>query len=243
MKIKKQRINNTFFRGFIWGSCFTLALVITVQGWDFLRNRWAQMPTGEEGGGIAGSDTAKPQAVHALPKIEFKNLSGKPSQGPENAPILIVEFSDFQCPFCRQVGPILDRVVRESGGNVRRVWRHFPLEMHPAAFRMHVASECANAQGKFWEYREQVNSYDGNLSDEKVLMQLADAAGVNKKDFEKCLSENRYADKVMQDISEGQELGVRATPAIFINGRLYSGARPFEHYRKIIDNELKQNRN
>jgi protein-disulfide isomerase len=165
---------------------------------------------------------------------------GFPSKGPEDAPVTIVEFSDFQCPYCRLVLPALEQVEEAFGDQVRLVFRHFPLsQIHPLAMKAAQASLCAEDQGMFWEM------HDAMFADQRALQvdQLKETArdlGMDGGAFDECLDSDRYADEVASDLQAGQAIGVRGTPMIFINGRGLSGAKPFEELAEIIDDELRR---
>ena len=163
---------------------------------------------------------------------------GFPSKGPESAPVTIVEFSDFECPYCSRVNPTLDQVVDRYGDKVRLVFRQFPLSrIHPNAQKAAEASLCAGEQGKFWQMHDVMFRDQRNLG-VAALREKAATVDVEMDPFNECLDSDRYADAVAADLEEGATLGVTGTPAIFINGRFLSGAQPFEEFSKIIDDEL-----
>jgi len=170
--------------------------------------------------------------------VQFDDLEGKPSLGAKEAAVTLVEFSDFQCPFCKRVGPTLEQLMKNYPGKIRRVWRHYPLSFHVGADRIHEASECAKEQGRFWKYHDKVFETQGNPRDEKALTSLAGEVGLNKKKFEKCLASGKYKELIQKDIAKGNQVGVQGTPAIFINGKLVSGAQPYENFDQIIKSEL-----
>ncbi len=141
-----------------------------------------------------------------------------PAKGPAGAPVTIIEFSDFECPFCTRVVPSIDEAVKTYGDQIRVVFRQFPLNIHPRAQKAAEASLCANEQGKFWQM------HDAMFADQKKL-ELADlkakagALGVDQAKFDQCLDGGKYAAQVATDLADGQKVGVTGTPAIFINGR------------------------
>jgi protein-disulfide isomerase len=165
--------------------------------------------------------------------------AGFPAQGPANAPITIVEFSDFQCPFCSRVNPTLEQVKKTYAGKVRLVFRHFPLKNHADAWKAAEASLCANDQGKFWEM------HDAMFADQRALAvpslkATAARIGLAAARFDECLDSGRYGEKVQADLDAGQEAGVNGTPGIFINGRFINGAVPFEQMAAVINDELQR---
>lgn len=175
-----------------------------------------------------------------MPRVQFGNLDSKLSLGPQDAPVTLVEFSDFHCYFCKTVAPTLQELVKNNSGKVRLVFKHFPLPMHPGAEKTHEASECAAEQGKFWEFHNLIFQSQERLRDPGFLEETAQKAGLNQKAFEACLASGKYHEKVIQDALEGDQVGVNGTPAVFINGKKISGARPYAFFDQAIQNELKQ---
>ena len=161
-----------------------------------------------------------------------------PVQGDASAPVTIVVFEDFQCPFCKQVHETLERVVARYKDKVRLVHRDFPLDaLHPAAWRAHEAARCAEQQGKFWEYRNLLYANAPAASPEQ-LGRYASDAGVDPAAFGRCVEGDRFKAEIEADVKEGERLGINGTPAFFINGRLLSGSQPESEFSRIIDEEL-----
>ena len=165
----------------------------------------------------------------------------RPAKGPENAPITIVEFSDFQCPFCLNAFPTVQQVLATYGDRIHFVYRHYPLANHPRARPAAEASACANEQGKFWEFHDRLFSNQQSLEDAD-LKQHAAQLGMDAAQFNTCYDSRKYSADVDADIRVGDEAGVSGTPAFFINGRMLSGAQPFEAFKQIIDEELERKR-
>ncbi|HKI85694.1 MAG TPA: thioredoxin domain-containing protein [Thermoanaerobaculia bacterium] len=164
--------------------------------------------------------------------------AGAPAKGPKDAPIRIIEFSDFQCPFCGRIEPEIEKVLKTYGNKVRLVYRQFPLtQIHPFAQKAAEASLCAKAQGKFWEMHDAMFSNQSALGVDQ-LKATAKKLGLDSKKFDKCLDSGAMADAVAADEKAGQAAGVNGTPALFINGRFINGAVPYEQISKIIDEEL-----
>ena len=161
-----------------------------------------------------------------------------PSKGPAEAPITIVEFSDFECPFCSRVNPSIARVVETYGDKVQVVFRQFPLSIHKNARKAGEASLCANDQGKFWEMHDGMFENQKNLAVTGLKSIAASIEGLDATAFNECLDSDKYADAVEKDFQEGTAAGVGSTPAFFINGRYLAGAQPFEIFAEIIDEEL-----
>ena len=191
-------------------------------------------------GVVPPAASAKPATPAAPAKpVEFNDLAGRPSEGPDKAPVTLVEFSDFHCPFCQRLEPTIDRIMKEYSGKVRKVWRHFPLPMHTGSDRTHQASECANEQGKFWKYHNKLfENFSVQPKDDAFLTSIADKSGLNGKKFKKCMEGTASKEVVQKDVQKGAASGVRGTPAVFVNGRLVSGAQPFDNFKRIIDEEL-----
>lgn len=178
----------------------------------------------------------RPPVVNA----NFDDLKGKPSVGPENAPITLVQFSDFHCPFCQRVEPAIDQLMKNFQGKIRKVWRHYPLPFHQGSARTHEASECAHEQNKFWEFHDAVFKNFGNTKDDAALKQVASQAGLDMKKFESCLSSGKYTKFIQDEIAKGSSIGVDGTPATFVNGQLVSGAMPYENFEAIVKEKLAQ---
>ena len=165
-------------------------------------------------------------------------VDGAPFKGPAKAPVTIVEFSDFHCPFCRLVLPTLAQLESKYGEKIKLVFRDFPIEsLHPGASKAHEAARCANEQGKFWPYHDKLFAGPPQSSPE-VFKELAKEIGLNADGFETCVGSGKYQAAIKEDIEEGNRIGVSGTPAFFINGRMISGAQPFEAFARVIDDEL-----
>jgi protein-disulfide isomerase len=162
-----------------------------------------------------------------------------PSRGPEKAKITIVEFSDFECPFCSRGGATLAKVMERYPDQVRVVYRQFPLEFHPRARKAAEASLCAGEQGKFWELHDRMFADQGKLAveDLKAAARELKLDGVR---FDACLDAGAQGAAVEADLKAGQALGVQGTPAFFVNGVFLNGAVPFEQFVAAIDRELKR---
>jgi len=161
-----------------------------------------------------------------------------PSRGPADAPITLVEFSDFECPFCYRVLPTLNQVEQTYGDSVRIVYRQFPLNaIHPSAQIAAEASLCADAQGKFWEMHDAIFEVRGKVQAEDLKRMAADL-DLDADAFDRCLDSRDMRDRVAADLEAGRKAGVTGTPALFINGRYLSGAQPFSVVSRLIDDEL-----
>ena len=177
-----------------------------------------------------------PTSVALKPPVVDVAAAGRPERGPKNASVTIIEFSDYQCPFCQKAEDVVDQVMKTYADKVRLVYRDYPLPFHPNARPASEAAACANAQGKFWEYHAKLFHGDG-LEPEK-LKTYADQVGLDRKKFDDCLEKKPFKAEIDKDVKDGEKAGVTGTPAFFINGRMLSGAQPFEKFKEVIDDEL-----
>jgi len=183
-------------------------------------------------------------AIHInLPPPEAPILSvstdDDPFMGPADAPITIVEFSDFQCPYCKLSVPIIKEILAKYPGKVRVVYRDYPSPNHPYAPQAAEAAQCAGDQGKFWEY------HDGLFERQRPgsgwnFDELAKGIGLDWAIFATCLNGRRYQEEVAKDLRDAITLGVTSTPTFFINGRPLVGAKPFAEFQAVIERLLKQ---
>ncbi|MFK7896057.1 MAG: DsbA family protein [Myxococcota bacterium] len=162
-----------------------------------------------------------------------------PVLGGKNAKVTIVEFSDFQCPFCNRVTPTLTQIQEEYGDDVRIAFKHMPLSIHAQAPAAHAASEAAHRQGKFWEMHDLIFANQRDLSAatfEKYAQQL----GLNVEKFKSDSASADVKKRVADDLREASKLGITGTPSFFINGRYLSGAQPFANFKRLIDEALEK---
>jgi protein-disulfide isomerase len=158
--------------------------------------------------------------------------------GPEDAPIVIVEFSDYQCPYCRRWHEqVYQPLLNEYPGQIRLVYRHLPLtSIHPDAFSAAEAAMCAGEQNAYWPFHEKLFSSEslGN----SMYIQHAQELGLDMTTFEACLADHKYQEAVQSDLDFAVNLGVRSTPTFFINGLAIVGAQPLDVFKQVIDQEL-----
>jgi protein-disulfide isomerase len=184
--------------------------------------------------------SAKIDVLLAAPPIFRSEVvtAGAPVRGAADAPVTIVEFSDFHCPFCRKIQPVLEQVRAKYGSRIKLVFRDFPLDsLHPQARVAAEAGRCANEQGKFWEFHDKVFAGDPDAS-QAALDRIAKEAGMDVTAFETCRTSGKYRSVVQASSEEGTKLGITGTPTFFVNGRILVGAQPFEAFVKMIDEEL-----
>jgi protein-disulfide isomerase len=167
-------------------------------------------------------------------------VNGAPFKGTERAPVTIVKFEDFQCPYCKTVQLTYQELLKRYNGKVRLVHKDLPLDaIHPQARQAAEAARCAGDQGKFWEYHDilYTNSPKAGIDE---LKSYAKEVGLNSASFDQCFTSGKYKGLVQKDLAEGAQLGLTGTPTFFINGREMSGAQPVEAFATIIDEELNQ---
>jgi protein-disulfide isomerase len=171
------------------------------------------------------------------PPRQVVATADRPAKGPKTAPVTVIEFSDFQCPFCESAFPTVQQVLSTYGDRIQFVYRHYPLANHPRARPAAEAAACAQEQGKFWEFHDRLFGNQQLLGDAD-LKQHAKDVGMDTSQFNACYESKKYTAEVDADIRAGDEAGVSGTPAFYINGRMLSGAQPFEAFQRIIDEEL-----
>jgi len=221
---------------------------------------YTKVQTLEKGGKVAGVQEGQPTQPA---KVDVKVTDDDPQKGPKNAKITIVNFSDFQCPFCGAYSghntelvktmqqrdaswqPAETNILKEyvDSGKARFVWKDYPF-LGQESMDAAAAARCAQDQGKFWEYHDylfgnQKGENEGQFSKEN-LKKFAATLKLNTKDFNNCVDTGKYANKVKDAITYGQSVGVSGTPATFVNGNLISGAAPFATFKTAIEEELKK---
>jgi protein-disulfide isomerase len=162
---------------------------------------------------------------------------GAPSRGPAAAPVTIVEFSDFQCPYCGRVQPVIGQLMQRYGDRLRVVFRHYPLPIHPLAPKAAEAAVCAADQGRFWEMHDKLFSDQAKLQVQDLKAKAAEV-GLDAEAFGACLDAGRHEAAWRADRAEGDRIGVTGTPAFFVNGRYINGSQPYDVFAAIVDDEL-----
>jgi len=188
----------------------------------------------------AGSAPPPGQAEEAkVVRPEDLNIVGAPTKGPKNAPVTIVAFSDFQCPFCSRVVPTLKEIEKQYEGKVKIAFKNQPLPFHNNARGAAAAGLAANEQGKFWEMHDKMFEHQQAL-DRSSLEKYASEIGLDMGKFKSALDSNKFEAVIAADSSDGSKVGANGTPTFFINGRQVVGAQPFEAFKTVIDDELKK---
>lgn len=172
------------------------------------------------------------------PRVAVNVPAGWPgAKGSEKAPITLVEFSDFQCPFCKRAEPTVAQILTEYGDKIRFVYRDYPLSFHPRAFPASIAAHCAAEQGKYWDMYANLMKEQGDLSDDD-LKKRATAVKLDSGKFNSCYEGKKPEATIKASFDEGMAAGVTGTPSFFVNGRMLVGAKPIEEFKAIIDEEL-----
>jgi protein-disulfide isomerase len=178
------------------------------------------------------------RVVMDAPRSTVPVNADDPSQGKADAAVTVVEFSDFQCPFCLRVVPTLKDLRAKYGDRIRLVWKDFPLtQIHPQAFVAAQAGNCAREQGKFWEYHDKLFANQSSLQPDSLKKYAADT-GLDTTKFNQCLDGSKYEARVQDALSAGNRLGISSTPTVFVNGRMINGAQPIEVFESVIEEEL-----
>ena len=180
-----------------------------------------------------------PVKISLAPPRADVSADDDPFMGPPDAPVTLVEFSDFQCPYCRRVQGVLKRLMTAYHGQLKLVFRDFPLrQIHPEAQKAAEAAQCANDQGQFWPYHDRLFAVT-ELGGE-ALKQYAVELGLDAEQFNACLDSDKYRDEVQKDIDDALAAGVNATPSFFVNGLPINGAVPFERFVEMVELALER---
>jgi protein-disulfide isomerase len=198
--------------------------------------------------GVVPQQTLKPSvpretvAPATQKNIDMKSLiDDDPWAGNKNAKVIVVEFSDFQCPFCQKAAPTVKQIIESYGDNILFVYRDFPIHsIHPQAQKAAEASQCAFEQDRFWDYHDKLfeKQSEWGISGVPKFKDYATELGLDTTKFNDCLDSGKYANEVGADLSVGQQLGVTGTPTFFVNGEKVVGAQPYSIFEGIIDNAL-----
>lgn len=187
---------------------------------------------------LIGNSKEKTLQVISLDFIQTINTTGAPSKGPADAPVMIAVFTDFQCPYCAKLAKVLDDVFKKNPEKVRVAFKNFPLRMHRYAYPAAAAALAAEKQGKFWEFHDRLFENYKKLNPEKIK-EIAQGLGLDWERLEKDMKDGAVSAAISRDISEGQKVGVRGTPTVFINGRILRD-KSLAGFQAAIDRELKK---
>lgn len=171
------------------------------------------------------------------PKLTSFNTPAAPSIGAKNAPVTVIEFADFQCGYCKESQKTTKQLLQRYGNEIRLVFKHLPLDIHPLAFSSAQAAFCAGEQNKFWQYHDVLFASE-KLSPE-AFDRIADEIGLDVPKFKTCFSAETSRAAVLRDMREAKRLGINGTPAFIINGKLFRGSLSLEDFKGVIERELK----
>ena len=173
------------------------------------------------------------------PRVEIAIPDGTPTRGPSDAPVVMVEYTDYQCPFCNRVQPTINALLERYEGKIQHVFKNLPLPNHPQAQLAGEAALCAQDQEKFWEFHDWLFANQRTMNRESMVA-AAGELGVDVEVFEGCIDEGTYRARVLGDLNEARSFGITGTPGFLINGRVVKGAQPIEDFEVIIDDELQR---
>ena len=218
--------------------CIPLAFVLGLYAGFMLWGRPAALAANNAAIAPAANQAAAAQNPQQTTRVKVDD-GGNPAFGPSNAPITIVEFSDYQCPYCRQwYSQVYQRLLQTYPNKIRFVYRDFPLSsIHPEAQPAAEAADCAGEQGRYYDFHDKLFSGQVELSS-AAYTQYAQELGLDEVKFKDCVSSQRFKSEVTADYQFATSLGVRSTPTFFINGIVLIGAQPFEAFQEVIDKEL-----
>jgi protein-disulfide isomerase len=173
------------------------------------------------------------------PRVPVAIPASAPIVGNKAARVTLIEFSDYQCPYCHRAQDAVDQILQRYGDKVRFVHREFPIPGHPRAFAAALAARCANDQGRFWDYHRNLMTVPGDFSDQDFEKRAA-ILGLDGKKLGECVTSGRFDPVVSEALQAARSIGVNSTPTFFLNGRMMTGAVPVEELQRIVDEELKQ---
>ena len=192
----------------------------------------------EAGGNVAANTNTTKTTTTTTTKSNVPAVSDSDHiRGNKNAKVVLIEYGDFQCPYCIRHHPNMEKLISEYGDKVAWVFRHFPLSFHENAQPAAVASECASEQGKFWEFADAMYA-DGASLGTDFYVKTATDLGINVESFKTCLSSGKYDSLIDAEQAAGSAAGVTGTPATYINGTLVSGAVPYATLKTMVDAAL-----
>ncbi len=206
-----------------------------------LRRRAVDVARDEYLGTLRRAPASRVEVFLEPPRTSGLREAHNPTRGRLDAPVEVVVFSDFECPFCRRAEPVLARLVARFSEDVLLVWKHYPLSIHAHARPAAEAAQCAHAQGRFWAF------HDALLADADVarvvqgrLDAMAAGVGLDPADFARCVQTRAHQEDVVKDSAAGERAGVTGTPTVFINGIAVVGSQPYEVYERLVLDELER---
>jgi protein-disulfide isomerase len=173
------------------------------------------------------------------PRIEVEIADGTPTRGPTDAPIVLVEYTDYQCPFCMRVQPTIAALMERYDGQILHVFKNLPLPNHNQAQLAGEAAYCAQDQNQYWQFHDWLFQNQRTMNRQTMIAQAGEL-GMDAEVFEACVQEQTYAGRVVADAQEARSFGITGTPGFLVNGRVLSGAQPLENFEKVINEELER---
>jgi protein-disulfide isomerase len=248
-KKSSGEVTITFRRIHIYAFVMPVIFVVGL-GLGFLLRGWVPLPGISETEAVDNQSEQQTSEVAAQPEPQAASettqvvryeipIDDDPMIGPEDAPITIVEFSDYECPYCqRWHTEVFEQLLETYPNEVRLVYRDFPLtSIHPNAIPAAIAANCAREQDAFWDYHDKLFGMELGLNTE-AYQEYASQLDIDTEEFNECLDSGRYEEEVQADFDFAANLGVRSTPTFFINGIAVVGAQPFEVFQQVIEQEL-----
>lgn len=243
-KIEKTNEKASFFLGLFAGiSVISLVsfFILFALMWKLNNADLSTVAAADDGDSNVAADTIDlgdfpaPEQLTAPAVTAADHVWGNP-----DAKVTIIEYSDFECPYCGRHWPTMKQIKETYGDQIRVIFRHFPLSFHANAQPAAIASECAADQGKFWEMYNKLFEAGsaGRLGEEGLYLTFARELGLNEATFSQCIAGSSKDAKISSDMEGGSGAGVTGTPGTFVNGNFISGAYPFEYFAAIIDAEL-----
>jgi protein-disulfide isomerase len=171
------------------------------------------------------------------PRVAFTFDDTNPSRGAADAPVVLIEYTDYQCPYCTRVQPTLNKLIERYDGKLLHVFKNLPLPMHAQAQLAASAALCAKDQGKFWELHDWLFANQRSLSRDSIV-EAAGKLGMDTEVLASCIDEGKYNERLQAEIAEARSYGITGTPGFLVNGRVVTGARPLEAFESVIDDEL-----
>ena len=183
------------------------------------------------------AEIAEVRVILDPPRTIIDVPDGTPSMGPDDAPITMVAFSDYQCPYCHRAQATVEELLEKYEGKIRFVHRDYPLDFHKGALPAARAARCAGEQGRFWDFHRNLLARLTDFSAEDLTGRAGEMS-LDMQEFEVCFNSDRYTEEIEASFAAGRKIGVTATPTFFINGRRLEGAKPLEEFQELIEEEL-----
>jgi protein-disulfide isomerase len=195
-----------------------------------------KLTMGKDNSFIVTSSTEKTLKIYQAEIRHQIDISGLPFKGPEQAPVVIAVYSDYQCPYCARLGPLLQQVLEKYPKDVKLVYKNFPLDFHKIARKAASSVLAADEQGKFWDFHEKLFDNISALNDAKI-QEIAKELKLNMERFNKKMQDPAVIELINRDVAEAQRIGVNSTPTVFVNGKPLKD-RSLQGFQEMIEDEL-----